>query len=113
MIRPLRGQVWIARLDPTEGREQAKTRPCLVLSNNTFNCNSGLAVIIPITSKNNGFNLHTRIMPSSGGLAMESFSMPEQIRTISITRFIKFVGTVHGYVQLDIEEKTKFLLDFE
>jgi mRNA interferase MazF len=27
-----RGEVWLARLDPTEGREIQETRPCLVVS---------------------------------------------------------------------------------
>ena len=28
----MRGEVWLARLDPTESREIQKTRPCLIVS---------------------------------------------------------------------------------
>ena len=27
-----RGEIWLVRLDPTEGREIRKTRPCLIVS---------------------------------------------------------------------------------
>ena len=37
--------------DPTRGREQAGRRPALVVSPKTFNENTGLAVVCPITSR--------------------------------------------------------------
>ena len=45
-----RGEIYIAPLDPTEGREQRGTRPVLVVSSDAFNRLTGLPVILPITN---------------------------------------------------------------
>jgi mRNA interferase MazF len=46
---PKRGEVYWIRLDPTNGKEINKTRPCLVISSDIAN-RSELIVIAPITS---------------------------------------------------------------
>lgn len=48
---PKRGEIYWVQLDPTVGSEIQKTRPCLILSNNSQN-KKGLKIIAaPITSK--------------------------------------------------------------
>ena len=42
--------VWLD-LDPQSGREQAKRRPALVLTEQSYNRASGLAVVCPLTSQ--------------------------------------------------------------
>jgi len=42
--------VWLD-FDPQAGREQAKRRPALVLTDQTYNRASGLVVVCPLTSK--------------------------------------------------------------
>ena len=37
MISPRRYEVWLIELDPTQGSEIQKTRPCLVVSPNEMN----------------------------------------------------------------------------
>lgn len=46
---PKRGDIYWVRLDPTDGKEINKTRPCLVISSNIAN-QSNLIVVAPITS---------------------------------------------------------------
>ncbi len=36
MSQPLRGEIWLVALDPTIGREQAGTRPALIISDDLF-----------------------------------------------------------------------------
>src|SRR5580700_10753385 len=49
---PSRGDVWSINLDPTLGREQAGTRPALVVSVDKFNHGpADLILVLPITSK--------------------------------------------------------------
>ena len=36
-MTPQRGEIWWVSLDPTQGAEIRKTRPCLVLTTNTLN----------------------------------------------------------------------------
>ncbi len=45
-----RGEVWWVRLDPTEGSEIRKTRPCLVLTADTLNRFRRTVVVIPYST---------------------------------------------------------------
>ena len=45
-----RGEVWWVRLDPTIGSEIAKTRPCVIVSNDILNDRRRTVVIIPLST---------------------------------------------------------------
>lgn len=45
-----RGDVWWVSLDPTQGSEIRKTRPCLVLSHDTLNRLRRTVVVVPLSS---------------------------------------------------------------
>jgi mRNA interferase MazF len=45
-----RGEVWWVSLDPTQGPEIKKTRPCLVLSANILNRLRKTVVVIPMST---------------------------------------------------------------
>ena len=51
---PDRGDLVWLDFDPQSGREQAKTRPALVLSPARYNRLSGLALVCPVTSRSKG-----------------------------------------------------------
>lgn len=93
-----RGQVWLVELPDTEktvGREQAGTRPALILSSYAFNSNDlGLVVIVPITRAVRSFPSHVFIKSPEGGLKKDSSLMCEQVKSISSERLVKFLGTV-------------------
>jgi len=46
----LRGEVWWVSLDPTQGSELRKTRPCLVISHDTLNRLRRTVVVVPLSS---------------------------------------------------------------
>ena len=48
---PEAGDIVMMNFDPQVGREQAKRRPALVLTDRRYNRASGLAVVCPLTSK--------------------------------------------------------------
>src|ERR1700674_4945610 len=48
---PEAGDIVFFDFDPQVGREQAKRRPALVLTDHRYNRASGLAVVCPLTSK--------------------------------------------------------------
>jgi mRNA interferase MazF len=92
---PKRGDVYLARLDPTEGSEQAGERPVIVVSRDAINQNSPLVIVVPVTDRSH----KRRIYPSQvvlkvgdGGLTKESVALGEQIRAINTGRFIKHMG---------------------
>ncbi len=107
----LRGEIWLVNLDPTLGREQAGTRPALVISENLFNQSyAELVIVIPITSQNKNIRSHIQIAKGEGGLTMESFAKCEDIRSISKQRLKKKLGKVSQPTVEFVEEKLRFLM---
>ena len=45
-----RGEVWWVSLDPTQGSEIRKTRPCVVLTHNTLNRLRRTVVVVPLST---------------------------------------------------------------
>ena len=86
--KPSRGEIWFVNLDPIIGHEQAKTRPCLVISHDTFNHGPALLhVILPLTSKNKSHPFRVPVTWDQSDFREESFILCDQIRTVSRQRF--------------------------
>jgi mRNA interferase MazF len=49
-MTPRRGEVWWVSLDPAQGSEIRKTRPCLVLTANVLNRMRGTVVVVPYST---------------------------------------------------------------
>ena len=93
--KPVRGDVFSARLDPTEGSEQAGTRPVIVVSRDSINANSPVIVAVPVTDAANVkrvYPSHVYLAKNSGGLKMDSIAKTEQIRAIQTSRFVSYLG---------------------
>ncbi|MEJ5124728.1 type II toxin-antitoxin system PemK/MazF family toxin [Comamonas sp. MYb21] len=45
-----RGEIWLINLDPTQGKEIQKTRPCVVLSPDEMNLALGIVTVAPMTT---------------------------------------------------------------
>lgn len=108
----LRGDVWVVDLDPTRGHEQAKMRPCVVVSDDRFNRSaSGLVVIVPLTSVDRAIPWHVRVTRADGGVRQESWAMVDQLRTVSRERLAGDPwGRVSSTVIAAIEERLRLLL---
>jgi mRNA interferase MazF len=93
--KPVRGDVFSARLDPTEGCEQAGTRPVVVLSRDSINANSPVIVVVPLTDAANvkgAYPSHAHLSKGTGGLKMDSIAKAEQVRAIQVSRFVGYYG---------------------
>ena len=111
--KPVRGDVFNARLDPTEGSEQAGTRPVVVVSRDSINANSPVVVVVPITDASNVkrvYPSHVFLTRSAGGLKMDSVAKAEQIRAIQTSRFMGYVGRLDGPSLKMIDEAIKITL---
>jgi mRNA interferase MazF len=107
-----RGELWFVDLDPSKGREQSGRRPCLIVSDDRFNRSAAdLVIIIPITSKDKGIPSHVEINPPEGGLKLRSFIKCEDIRSISIERLIKVMGTVKLSTLESVGQRLRLLLN--
>jgi mRNA interferase MazF len=108
---PIRGEVWLAQLDPVRGHEQAGTRPILIISDDLFNQGpAGLVIAVPITSRLRPIPFHVRMMPPQGGLTVESAALCEAVRSISKERLLRRLGVVSvGTLEL-VEDRLRILL---
>ena len=108
---PARGEIWLVDLDPIRGHEPSGKRPALVISVDIFNKGpSGLAVVLPVTSKYKSIPLHVEINPPEGGVKKTSYIKCEDIRSISRERLISFWGKVSAKSMEAIEDRLKILL---
>ena len=109
---PLRGELWLANLDPVAGHEKGGRRPCLIVSSNLFNEGpAGLVVVLPVTSKNKGIRFHVPIEPPEGSVKIISYIKPEDIRSISKERLLKRMGEVSPDTIDCIKQRLRILLD--
>ncbi len=94
MARILRGEICWADLNPAKGKEQAGLRPVVVLSQDIFNERSGTVIAMAVTSQPQraGFPLTLELDPND--LPKPSWVKISQIRTLSIERIGKRIGTV-------------------
>ncbi|MGV3617380.1 MAG: type II toxin-antitoxin system PemK/MazF family toxin [Fimbriimonas sp.] len=83
-----RGTVVRVRLDPVEGREQAGTRPAIVISATILNEKADVLIVAPITSKkvDRVFPFEALLDHNALGLELPSKVLLNQIRTVSKTR---------------------------
>ena len=89
MTQPSRGEIWLADLDPTRGREQAGQRPVLIVSEDLFNHGpADLVIICPLTSTLRRIPAHIHVTPPEGGLRMPSAILCDAVRTIAKTRSV-------------------------
>jgi mRNA interferase MazF len=108
---PARGEVWLADLDPAFGHEQAGRRPVLVVSVDPFNAGlSGLAVVVPLTSRQRPLPLHVPVAPPEGGLRMPSSLLCDAVRSVDRRRLIAHWGTVSAATLALVEDRLRRLM---
>jgi len=110
---PSRAEVWVANLDPTEGHEQAGTRPVVIVSSDMFNHGPArLIFIAPLTRTDRGIPFHVPIDPPEGGLRTRSFVLCDAVRSISTQRLGNGpLGMVSATTMAVIEDRLRLLLD--
>ena len=100
-----RGGIYLAALDLVVGREIAKTRPVVIVSNDKNNKFSATITILPITSKNlkKIYPFELFLPKGTGNLPKNSKIKADQIRTLDKSRIIKFIGALekNGVDQID------------
>ena len=94
MARILRGDIYWADLNPARGQEQAGLRPVVVLSKDVFNERSGTVIAMAITGQPQkaGFPLTLEVISSC--LPKKSWIKISQIRTLSVERLGKRIGSL-------------------
>jgi mRNA interferase MazF len=88
-----RFDVFLISLNPTQGREIKKTRPCLIISPDEINNFLATVIIAPMTTKTREYP--TRIPVNFAGKQGEI--VLDQIRTVDKSRLIKKLGTISEF----------------
>jgi len=91
-----RFEIWLVSLNPTQGKEINKTRPCVIISPDEMAALS-TTLVAPMTSK--GFDFPCRVECDFKG--KKGLILLDQIRAVDKTRLIKKLGT------LDVETQVK------
>lgn len=78
---PEQGDILLLELDPQAGHEQKGRRPAFVVSNNTFNHFTKMAIVCPITNTRRGFPLH---VPLDERTKTTGVIMCEQVKSLDI-----------------------------
>ncbi|MDQ2824600.1 MAG: type II toxin-antitoxin system PemK/MazF family toxin [Verrucomicrobiota bacterium] len=112
MAEPRRGEIWLADLHPTRGREKAGRRPVLVLSVDAFNSGpADLVVALPLTSTIRDIPLHVNVEKGDGGVKNQSAILCEAIRSISKERLLSRWGTLSKDTMAEVEDRLRILLN--
>ncbi len=85
-----RFDVYLIELDPTQGSEITKTRPCLVISPNEMNRWIRTVIVAPMTTKGQAYP--TRVPCVFQG--KEGQIVLDQIRTVDTSRLTRRVGRI-------------------
>ena len=107
MSQIVRFQVWLVKLNPTQGTEISKTRPCVVISPNEM---AGLstALVAPLTTK--GFKLPCRIRCNFEG--KNGLILLDQIRAVDKSRLVKKLGNIDKSAQLKLCKRLQELFAY-
>ncbi len=81
-------QIVLVNLDPTQGNEIKKTRPCVIISPNEMNKYLQTIVIAPMTTSSKSYPTQVEIKHSK----TQSWVVLDQIRSVDRSRVIKNLG---------------------
>ena len=107
-----RGDVFLARLDPTVGAEIRKTRPVVIVSCDASNGVARTVTAVPLSSQNvDQIRFFEVLIPDAVGLAKKSKARADQIRTLDRSRLTRKVGTLDPETILRLGRAIKIHLD--
>lgn len=111
-----RGQIVLVSLDPAVGAEAAKTRPAVIVSNNTANTvalrhDRATVTVVPVTSNVARVLPFQVLLPAAvTGLGVDSKAQAEQVRTIAVARIVRPVGWVSSELMGALDESLRLHL---
>ncbi len=94
----VRGEIYLANLEPVVGSEQGGIRPVVILQNNVGNKYSPTTIAAPITTKRvpNSLPIHVFVFATRSGLPQDSCVLLEQIRVLDKSRLTEKIGRVNA-----------------
>ena len=111
-----RGMVIDVNLDPTQGSETEKIRPCVIVTNNTYNARVPVIQVVPLTAwsaRKARIITNVEVVPSSrNGLTTKSVADCLQTRPMDHrARLVKVRGELEDEVMTKIDDALKIVFD--
>lgn len=109
---PRRGELYWVDLDPTVGSEIAKTRPCLIVSNDVGNQFSDRVIVAPLTSSgiSRVYPFEVLVPSGQGGLPATSKVTLDQIRSVDKRRLGRRIGALPSGVMQAVDQAIRVSL---
>ena len=104
---PRRGEIYLVALDPALGTEIRKTRPAVVISNDSCNRYGSRVVVLPATS-----NVDS-LFPGEARIEVRGIRarvLGDQLRSIDKASLKSRIGTLSRDELLDVEEAVRITL---
>jgi mRNA interferase MazF len=103
-----RGSIYWCELDPTRGTEITKTRPVVIVSNDTANSLLSRVVVVPLTSNiKHVFASQTLVIVNGS----ESKAVADQMRTVDKSRIKGKIGELTPFDMEQVNEILREHLD--
>jgi mRNA interferase MazF len=108
MVEINRGEVWVANLNPAQGAEVGKTRPVLVLQDNSLTREGAeTVVILPLTSRVRPEIQRLRVtLPARGRLLKDSQVIVEKPMTLDRRRLVEGPLASLSAIEMSAVERT-------
>lgn len=104
---PKRGDVYWVALDPTHGSEIQKTRPAVIISNNSCNAHGSRVVVLPLTSNVDSLYPGEALVTIKG---KPSRALGDQIRSLDKSRLRSRIGTLSYDEMASIDDAVRITL---
>lgn len=109
-----RGMIIDVNLEPTQGSETGKVRPCIIVTNDTYNERVPIIQVVPLTEwnpKKAKIKTNVEIEPSQeNGLTKRTIADCLQTRPIAHrVRMVRIKGTVEPEILAKIDQALKIV----
>lgn len=108
-----RGEVYDARLGPTEGSPLTGTRPVIIVSRDVLNQFSPLVLVVPCVRHEGQYLYfsHVLLLAPEGGLDQDSVAMAELVRPLAKERLGQLRGTLSQEAMTGLQRALQITLD--
>lgn len=109
VVAPQRFEVWLVNLDPTQGSEINKTRPCVVISPDELNRHLRTVTIAALTSSQRAYpsRVDCQFQGKDGQVALD------HIQSIDKTRLVRKLGVIAEVTVKEICERLAELFRYQ
>ena len=111
-----RGEIVTVDLDPARGSEASKTRPAVIVSNDTANSTAdrlgrGVITVVPVTSSTERVYPFQVLLPAGvTGLARPSKAQAEQVRSVAVGRVGRRIGRLPAPLLAELDQALRIHL---